>query len=433
MSILIKDASVILTQNSRREQIKNASLYIEDDIISELSEKPISVEAEYVINARGMIVLPGLINLHTHIPMTLLRGYGDDMVLQDWLNNRIWPVEAKLDEESISAGTRLGLLEMLRSGTTCFLDMYFFEDTIAKITEEVGLRAFLGFSLLDFGTPEYKFEELFPACEVFLKKWRNSKLVQPVVAPHATYTCSAETLQKSLELAERYDVLLHTHCSETRNEVYSVMEKYNGLRPVEVLKKYGLLCDRTILAHCGWITKGEVSEISKANAKVAHCPVSNMKLATGGFAPIPELLEKNAAVGLGTDGAASNNTLDMFETMKFAALIHKHHRWDPCVTPAQTVLDLATISGAKCLGIENIVGSLEEGKKADVVLVDLRKPWLTPLHDPVSLLVYSARCPDVYATIVDGKILMLNNTFYTIDFNNVLKEAQMQAYKLTKN
>ena len=432
MSILIRDISIVLTQNSKREKLKNSCIYIEDNLISEISEKPVSTEAKYVINARGMIVLPGLINLHTHVPMTLLRGYGDDMILEDWLNNRIWPVEAKLDKESISAGTKLGLLEMIRSGTTCFLDMYFFEDVIAGVTKEAGLRAFLGFSLLDFGTPEYRYEDLFPACENFLKKWKNSDLIKPVVAPHATYTCSAETLQKSLDLAEKFDVLLHTHCSETRNEIYSVMEK-TGLRPVDVLKKHGLLCERTILAHCGWITKNEVLEISRAGAKVAHCPVSNMKLATGGFAPLPEMLKENVAVGLGTDGAASNNTLDMFETMKFTALLHKHHRWDPCVLPAQTVLDLATISGARCLGIDDKIGSIEEGKTADIILVNLRKPWLTPVHDPVSLLVYSARCSDVYATIVDGKILMLDNTFYTIDYNSTLREAQMQAYNLTKS
>ncbi len=432
MSILIKDASIVLTQNSERNQLRNVDIYIEDNFISEVSEKPVSVEAEHVINARGMIVLPGLINLHTHVPMTLLRGYGDDMVLEDWLNSRIWPVEAKLDKDSISAGTRLGLLEMIRSGTTCFLDMYFFEDIIAEVAREVGMRAFLGFSLLDFGTPEYKYEELFPACEDFLRRWVKSDLIKPVVAPHAAYTCSAETLQKSLDLAEKFDVLLHTHCSETRNEVYSVMEK-TGLRPVGVFKRHGLLCERTILAHCGWITKNEVSEISRSGSKVAHCPVSNMKLATGGFAPVPEMLMENVPVGLGTDGAASNNTLDMFETMKFTALLHKHHRWDPCVLPAQQVLDLATISGAKCLGIDDKVGSIEEGKLADIILVNLRRPWFTPVHDPVSLLVYSARCSDVYATIVNGGLLMLDNRFYTLDYNRVIKEAQIQAYNLTKS
>jgi len=428
MSILIKNA-VLLTQNKKHEQFQG-SLFIDDTCINEVSKKPLSVEAEYVIDGKNKLVLPGLINTHTHIPMTLLRGYGDDMVLKQWLENCIWPVEAKLTSDSVGVGTRLGLLEMIASGTTSFLDMYFFEDAIGKATLEAGVRGFLGFPMIDTGTPEFSGEQLFPECERFIKRWKNHQLITPGIAPHATYTCGPETLQKSLDLATKHDVFLHMHCSETREEVYEVYEKYQ-VRPIEQLKKYGLLNDRMVLAHCGWITKNEVLDIKNAEASVSHCPVSNMKIATGGFTPIPELLDAGVPVGLGTDGAASNNVLDMFDTMKFCALIHKQHRWDPQVLPAQTVLDCATIDGARCLGVEGKIGSLEEQKLADVIIIDVHKPHLTPRHDVLSHLVYAARGSDVSTTIVNGKLLMHEKRFLTIDYEKTLQDAQRCATELT--
>ena len=428
MSILIKHTT-ILTQNGSRQQLQG-DLYIEDHQIVELSKKPLSIEADYKIDGTKKLVLPGLINTHTHIPMTLFRGYGDDMLLKDWLAQRIWPVEAKLDKKYIESGTELGLLEMIASGTTSYLDMYFFEETIAKVTEKVGMRGFLGFAIIDFDTPEYKASELIPQCEQFVKRWKANALISPVVAPNSTYSCNPETLQKSLEVATKHGVPLHTHCSETRDEVYDVEKRY-GVRPVEQLKKNGLLQKGTILAHCGWITKNEILELKNADVAVSHCPVSNMKIATGGYAPIPELLDVHVPVGLGTDGAASNNTLDMFETMKFCALVHKNHRWDPTVLPAQTVVDLATIGGATCLGVQQILGSLDEGKTADLIMIDLKKPHLTPLHDPVSHLVYAARGTDVCTTIVNGQPLMLDNEFLTIDLQKTLERAEKDAKELT--
>jgi len=428
MSILIKKA-IILTQNKKREQL-DGDIYIEDQDIIQVSEKPISTEAEYKIDGRNKLILPGLINTHTHIPMTLLRGYGDDMILEKWLKEKIWPVETKLDSKSVEAGTKLGLLEMISSGTTTFLDMYFFEDTIGETTEKTGIRGFLGFPMIDSGTPEYPAEQLPTQCEKFIKKWKNHDLIKPVIAPHATYTCGPENLQKSLEFSKKYDALLHIHCAETREEIYDVQKQY-GLRPIDQLKKYGLLCEKMILTHCGWITKNEITDIKKADAKVSHCPVSNMKIATGGYAPIPELLKAKVTVGLGTDGAASNNTLDMFDTMKFCALIHKQHRWDPSVLPAQTVFDFTTIEGARCLGMEKDIGSIEEGKKADIIMLDLKKPHLTPHHDYVSHLIYAARGSDVCTTIVNGKPLMIENKFLTLDYNNILEDAEKCAKELT--
>ncbi len=428
MSILIKN-SLILTQNNSRRRIQG-DVYIDDHVIVECSEKPLSLEAEYKIDGTNRLVLPGLINTHTHIPMTLFRGYGDDMVLGDWLAKRIWPVEAKLDKKAVEIGTELGLLEMISSGTTSYLDMYFFEDAIAKVTERVGMRGFLGFSLIDFDTPEYEAGELISQCEQFIRRWKNNPLISPIIAPHSTYTCKPETLQNALEIATRHHVPLHTHCSETRDEVYGMEKKY-GVRPVEQLKKYGLLQKGTILAHCGWITKNEILDMKNAGVSVSHCPVSNMKIATGGFAPVPELLDAHIPVGLGTDGAASNNTLDMFETMKFCALVHKNHRWDPTVLPAQTVVDLATLGGATTLGVQHTLGSLEEGKTADLIMIDLKKPHLTPLHDPISHLVYAVRGTDVCTTIVNGTPLMLEKEFLTIDVEKTLEQSKKIASELT--
>ena len=428
MSILIKKA-VILTQDKKKRQLQG-DVYIEDQNIVQISEKPIGVEADYKIDGSKKLVLPGLVNTHTHIPMTLLRGYGDDMVLQDWLEDRIWPVEAKLDSKAVEAGTKLGLLEMIASGTTTFLDMYFFEDTIGRTAEKAGMRAFPGFALIDFGTPEYSSKELMIELERFVKKWEKSDLVTPAVAPHGVYTCGPETLQKTLEISKKYDIPLNIHCSETREEVYDVEKRY-GLRPVGVLKKHGLLCENMVLTHCGWITKNEILDVKKGGSKVSHCPVSNMKIATGGYAPIPEFLEAGVTVGLGTDGAASNNSLDMFDTMKFTALVHKQHRWDPRVLPASTVLDLATNGGAQCLGIQDKIGSIEEGKKADLIMIDLNKPHLTPKHDYVSHLIYSARGSDVSTTIIDGKILMLENKFLTLDYEKTLENAEKHGRGLT--
>lgn len=428
MSVLIKDA-LILTQDSERSRIKG-NIYIEDNRIVEISKYPINVEVDFKIDGEKKIVIPGLINTHTHIPMTLLRGYGDDMILEEWLNSRIWPVEAKLDRSSISAGTDLGLMEMISTGTTCFADMYFFEDTIGERAKRAGLRAFLGFSFLDFGTPEYKYDELFSRCEDFIKRWKNDDLVVPTVAPHSTYTCSPETLERCAEISDEYNLLIQTHCSETQHEVQDVWRRYRA-RPVEQFKRTGILNERAVLAHCCWITKGEVKEIARAGASVSHNPVSNMKLATGGFTPLPELLEEKATVSLGTDGAASNNTLDMFESMKFTALLHKHHRWDPCVAKAQEVFDMATILGAKALHIDDRVGSIEEGKLADLVILDFGKPNLTPCFDPISHIVYACRSNDVFATIVNGKILLLDGEFFTLDGEEVLGNARREAERLT--
>ena len=415
MSILIKDSKII-TQDERR-RIIHGDIYIEDNRIIEIGK--IGIEADFKIKNR--IVMPGLINMHTHIPMVLFRGYGDDLLLEEWLQKKIWPIEAKLKEWHIKIGTKLALIEMVATGTTTCNDMYFFEDVIAREAKKFGMRCYAGFSLIDFDTPEIKREKLVPCCDKFLKKWNNNELIIPVVAPHSTYACSPETLQKAREMQEKYDALVHIHCSETSKEVYDVLKKY-GVRPLEQIKKYGLLNEKTILAHCGWITKEEVRQIALAKSCVVHNPVSNMKLATGGYTPLPELFNENAVVTLGTDGAASNNKLDMFETMKFTALIHKHHRWNPTIVTAQQTLDMATINAAKFLGIN--AGSIEVGKIADIITLDARAVNLIPSHNIISHIVYAANAFNVKDVIINGKMIMHDRNFIDLDYDAIIDEAE---------
>ena len=420
--MLIKDSKIITQDENRR--VIEGDLYVENGEIIEIGK--ISTEADFVI--KNKIVMPGLINMHTHLPMVLLRGYGDDLPLEEWLTTRIWPAEAKLKKSHISAGTKLALLEMASTGTTTCNDMYFFEDVIANEAKKFGMRCYAGFSLLDFDTPEMKKELLLPECEKFIKRWKKDEFITPVIAPHATYTCSPETLDKARELQKKYDTFVHIHCSETRKEVYDVLKKY-GKRPPEQIKEHGLLNKKTILAHCGWITKQEVKEIALAGSCVAHNPVSNMKLATGGYTPLPELFDANACVALGTDGAASNNKLDMFETMKFAALIHKHHRWNPSIVTAQQALDMATINAAKFLGLN--AGSIEEGKKADIITIDARAVNLIPSYNIISHIVYAASGFNVDNVIINGKMIMNDRKFIGIDIENIYDEIEKAKNELT--
>jgi len=415
MSILIKNSKIVTQDEKRR--ILHGDVYIEDGRIVEIGK--IGIEADFKI--RNRIIMPGLINMHTHVPMVLLRGYGDDLLLEEWLQTKIWPIEAKLKEWHIAAGTKLGLLEMVATGTTTCSDMYFFENVIAREAKKFGMRCYAGFSLIDFDTPEMKREKLVPCCDEFLKKWKDDELITPVVAPHSTYSCSPETLQKARELQQKYNAFVHIHCSETRSEVYNVLKKY-GRRPLEQIAAHGLLNEKTMLAHCGWITKGEVRDIARAGAAVIHNPVSNMKLATGGYTPLPELFEANAVVALGTDGAASNNKLDMFETMKFAALIHKHHRWDATIVKAQEVLDMATINAAKFLGLN--AGSIEEGKIADIITLDAKAVNLIPKHNIVSHIVYAANGFNVRDVIINGKMIMHDGRFVSVDYDAIIDEAE---------
>ncbi len=428
-TLRIRNATIVTQDDHRR--VVHGDVFVEHGHITHVGDIPGSKEADRTLDGTGQVVLPGLINLHTHLAMGLFRGYGDDMHLEAWLKERIWPAEEKIDESAMRAGADLGLLEMIASGTTSFLDMYWMEETVmAPATRTAGMRGWLGEGMVDIhqtpaGQPNKKLADV----ERFVKASRKDPLITPCPAPHGTYTCNPETFQEAGRIAKEHSVPMHTHCSETRTEVYDVLAK-TGRRPVTQLAETGALGADTVLAHCGWITKQEATDIGKAHASVAHCPVSNLKLATGGVAPVPELHGEGVKVGLGTDGAASNNTLDLFETMKFAALVQKNHRWDATVMPAQRVLDMATRDGADALRRVDL-GRIAPGATADLCMVDFRRPHLVPRHDAISHLVYSASGRDVSATIVGGRVLMAEGRIETLDAAKVMAAAESAARRVT--
>jgi len=432
MSLIIKDCDWVVTQNSSREVLRNCSVRIEDERIVEVGR--FQGRGEYVIDGSGKVLLPGLVNTHTHLSMTLMRGFADDMPLQGWLETKIWPLEKRLTGDICYHGALLGCLEMIRTGTTCFLDMYFYLEDVSRAVREAGLRAILSHAMIDLfdsGRAEIQRRTTQESLE-FIKGLQNS-LIGFAMGPHAPYTCSEETLLWSKEVAEKEDVLVHTHIAETRHE-QADFEKKKGMSEVEYLEKIGFLSPRLVAVHSIWLSRREVEMFAKRQVKVSHCPVSNMKLAVGGVSPLSEMFAQGVTVSLGTDGAASNNCLDMFDTMKICALMHKAHSWDPTVLPAQKVLDLATIEGAKALGLEGKVGSVEVGKEADLILLDLRSPNLVPIHGVntvVSDLVYAAKGLNVDSTIVQGRPLMINRRLLTLDEEKIMREASEAALKLT--
>lgn len=422
--ILIKGGYVV-TMDPQRRVLNGGSVAVEGDRITGVA-KEIREKAEVVINARGKAVLPGLINAHTHLSMTLLRGVADDMSLMKWLETKIWPIEKNLKAEDCYAGALLGCLEMIKSGTTCFADMYFHMEDVARAVEESGIRGVLSYGIVELGDPKRRESELNKG-EDLVKNW-NGKAegrILTMFGPHAPYTCSPECLTKVKELAKKYDVGIHTHLSETRDDVKQMVKKY-GKRPVKHLDSIGFLGPEVLAAHCVWLTENEIKLLRERGVKPVHNPVSNMKLGSG-VAPVPEMLAAGIPVALGTDGAASNNSLDMFKEMKFAALLNKAYRLDPVAVPAMSALEMATVNGATALGLGGELGSIEVGKKADLVLVDLEKPHLTPLHNLISHLVYSAVGSDVETTIVDGRILMLERRVLVLDEDKVLRLAQKSS------
>lgn len=425
MDIVIEETTVI-TVDPETRVLKNHSIGVEEGRIVEIAEK-IKGEAGLVIDGRGKLAMPGLVNCHTHLPMTLLRGVADDLPLMTWLEDHIWPIEANLNTSHIKAGSNLGIAEMIRSGTTCFSDMYWHMETIGDCVEKSGIRAALSTPLLDVMGPDQR-GALLREGEEMIRRFKGSEMITPFLGPHAPYTCSEELLLAVKDLAGKYDVGVHIHVSETLGEVEN-LKKSKGMEPFEYLDSLGLLNDRFMAAHAVWVSANEIEIMKKRNVKVAHIPVSNMKIAAG-VAPVRRYLEKGIGVGLGTDGAASNNTLDMFEDLKIAALLHKVTSNDPQVVPAETALEMATIGSARAMGLEGEIGSIEVGKRADIILIDLNAAHLTPLTNPISHIVYAARGSDVSQTIVDGKVLMEERELKTLDEKSVLKEAVVQAEDL---
>ncbi len=423
--IIIKNAYV-LTMDPDLGDLKNGVVVIEDGRIMEIGEKT-NESAETVIDAKQSVVMPGLVNTHTHAAMTLFRGYADDMQLAEWLEGRVWPAEAKLTAEDVYKGSLLACLEMIKSGTTSFADMYFLMDETAKAVELSGLRASLSHGLVELWNKE-KGEADLKEGRRFVRAWRGAAegRIKTMYGPHAPNTCSEEYLAKVREEANRDGVGIHIHLLETEAELNEMKEKY-GKCSVHLLEDIGFLGPDVLAAHCVWVSDGDIEILRKRGVNVSHNVVSNMKLASG-IAPVHKMLRKGVNVSLGTDGCASNNSLDLFEEMKTAALLQKVSNSNPTVLPAQQVLEMGTVNGAKALDPET--GMLKVGKKADLIILDMKKPHLTPCFDIRSHLVYSAKGSDVRTTIVDGKVLMNDYRVMVLDEQKVMEKAQKAAQEL---
>jgi 5-methylthioadenosine/S-adenosylhomocysteine deaminase len=429
VDILISGGTVV-TVNRDMVVIEDGAIAVRNGIIVAVGKRNViggRFKAKITIDAVGKIVMPGLVNTHTHSAMVLFRGYADDLPLMQWLKEHIWPAEAKfINRENVRIASRLAIAEMIRCGTTTFDDMYFFEDDVAQVAKEANIRVVVGETLFDGPTPNSKTPEAgLEYTEELIKKYIADPLVTVAVAPHAPYTCSTELLKKAANLSKKYNSPLHIHLAETKDEVDNIVERYK-MRPVAYLDSLGLLTDRTIAAHSIQVTDKELELLAARKTGVAHNPQSNMKLAEG-VAPVPQMLASKVKVGLGTDGAASNNDLNMFEEMKACALLHKGHTGMPTVLDARTVLRMATINGAEVLGLQDKIGSLEEGKEADIIMVDIDQPHLVPFYNVYSLLVYAADGADVDTVMVAGKVVMRNKKLLTIDEKKAVADMRALA------
>ena len=430
---LVVTGGTVVTMNASGQVIPEGAVAINGDRIVAVGPAD-DIARQYDpadrIDARGQVVMPGLINTHTHAPMVLFRGLADDYSLSDWLTKYIFPAEAKtVSPEFVRVGARLAELEMIESGTTTFADMYYFEDDIAVATREAGLRAILGQSVIKFpvrdaATPE----EALARAEAFIVKWHADPLITPAVAPHAPTTVEPGTLKAARALANKYNVPLLIHLAETRDEVKAVQEAHHAT-PAQYLESLGLWEGRSLAAHAVWLDDADMKLLAKRKVGVAHNPESNMKLASG-IAAVPKWIEQGMLAGLGTDGAASNNDLDMFEAMRVAALLHKVATMNPQAMPARQALELATWRGAEALGLGDRIGRLEAGKQADLITVSMDGARQTPMFDPISHLVYVSRGDDVRTTIVAGQVLMRDRQVRTLDRQDVLRDARAMAVRV---
>lgn len=434
---LIIRGGTVVTMDAERRVIENGAVAVRGGAVLAVgtnSEITAQFRARQIIDARGKAVIPGLINTHTHIPMTLFRGIGDDLDLQEWLQKYIFPAEAKnVNENFVRLGTQLGLVEMIRGGTTTFCDMYYFEDAVADETARAGMRGVLGETMIDFPAPDNKSHaETVAYINRFAEKWRNHSLITPAVAPHAPYTVSTEHLREARDLSDKYGIPLVTHLAEAATETEFIARKHQGMRPVEYVEKIGFFNDKTIAAHVVQADENDLQTLKKYNVGIGHCPQSNMKLAAG-VAPLTKMLALDLPVGLGTDGAASNNDLDMWQEMDTAAKLHKVFTQNPKAVSAKDVFEMATIRGARALHLENKIGSIEIGKRADIVLVGLDAPHQTPLYNIYSHLVYATKASDVETVVVDGKVLMRNKRLLTLDEFGIKMKAREQSAKIRKS
>lgn len=422
-TILIKNTTLVANE------VKKGSVLIEDDKIVDITSNKSFKGADEVINGEGKVLIPGLVNTHTHLSMNLMRGLADDLPLDIWLNDHIWPVEAHLEGEHCYAGALLAALEMIKSGTTTCNDMYFFMDEVARAIDISGIRGLLCHGMIDLFDDEKRKGE-FKETERIIDKCHNTAdgRVKVALGPHTPYTCSTELLNWVRKKADEKGLKIHIHVSETEKEIEDSLNDKKK-RPFEYLEDIKFLGPDVIAAHSVWLSGAEIALIKENNVKISHNPLSNMKLASG-ISPVSDLLANDVCVSLGTDGAASNNNLDLFQEMKTTSLLQKVRTLDPTVLPASEVLEMATINGATALGMENEIGSIEAGKKADLILVDMKAPHLTPYRNPVSHLVYSAEGGDVSTVICNGQILMRDNEVVVLDEVEVMEMAENAAEDL---
>ncbi len=431
---IVIDGGILITMKEGQSPVSPARVLIRGDKIIDIDtsggEAPLPKETE-VIDAKNAIIMPGMINAHSHTPMTLFRGLADDLPLKQWLFDKIFPAEAKhLNPHTVYWGALLGCLEMIASGTTTVLEGYFFQDSTVQAFHQSGLRARIAQGVIDFPAPGVSDpKENLKVGRDFMEKWLDySDLIQPGLFCHSPLTCSDNTLQKAMEVSREFSLPLQIHLSETEEEVVEI-EKKTGMRPVPYLDDIGILNDRLIAAHAIHLSDEEIDLLSQNQVPLVHVEESNMKLASG-LAKVSEMIKRGITVGLGTDGCASNNNLDMFQEMDSVAKTHKVVSLDPVTMDAETVLKMTTIWGAKVMGLEEEIGSIEVGKKADIIVIDLENPHMVPLYNPQSTLVYSANGSDVKDVIVNGKILMKDRAVMTLDSEEIMARVNEIAEEI---
>jgi len=426
----------IVTIDETRQLIDDGGIAVKNGRIVAIGPRA-KIEGTYTarqrINATGKLITPGLINGHTHIPMVLFRGLADDLDLQDWLTKYIFPAEAKnVTEEFVRVGTRLGLAEMIRGGTTTYCDMYYFEDAIAEETSRAGVRGVLGETVIDFPVADNKTNaEAMAYVEKFVSRWKGNDLIFPAIAPHAPYTVSEDHLKAARAFSDRTGAPIVTHISETKREVDDSV-KAKGASPVAYLDRIGFLNERVIAAHMVWPQGSDINILKQRRVGVVHNPQSNMKLAAG-VAPVPKMMKEGVFVGLGTDGAASNNDLNMWEEMDTVAKLHKVFSGDPKVISAQEAFELATIRGAQALHLEKEIGSLEPGKRADLLIIERDVLNQIPLYNIYSDLVYATKASDVESVIINGRIVMQNRRLLTLNEAAIKRDARVFREKIIKS
>ena len=434
---LVVSGGIVVTMDPARAIEPDGSVAVRGDSIVAVGPRA-QIETRYrgaqVIDARGHLVLPGFINGHTHVPMTLFRGLHDDVTLNDWLYKYIFPAEAKnVNEQFVRWGTRLAAAEQIRAGVTTFADMYYFEDAIAEETKAAGMRGVLGETFIDFPAPDNKSEaEMLAYTEKFLKRWQGDPLIHAAPAPHSSYTCSKKTLQDAAALARKYHAPILIHMAEMKKE-WDDSKKVNGTSPTQYLEKIGVLGPDVVAAHCIFVDEADRKLLAERGTGCVHNPSSNMMIASG-VSPVPEMRAAGVAVGLGTDGpAGSNNDLDLMEEIDLAAKLAKVSKMDPLALNAKAVVEMATIDGARALHMDKEIGSLEVGKKADLVLISLNEPHAQPMYDIYAQVAYSLKGSDVDTVVIGGRVVMRNRELLTVDQPAVLQKAREYGMAVKKS